>query len=175
MISPKKILVSAALSAAMLFSAQGCSFTQLTIGATSGIIDGGFKALNRETDLQIAAQAIPADLKLLDGLIIEAPDNEKLLLLGAQGYTSYALGFVQDSSRERANLFYLRARDYGLRILFENSDFKEHFNGGLTPVVSFWRIASKFSSISGIAIYSAPPAIPTSRAMKPASRPITST
>ncbi len=132
MISPKKILVSAALSAAMVFSAQGCSITQLTIGATSGIIDGGFKALNRETDLQIAAQAIPADLKLLDGLIIEAPDNEKLLLLGAQGYTSYALGFVQDSSRERANLFYLRARDYGLRILFENSDFKEHFKGDLT-------------------------------------------
>ncbi len=131
MTNAKKFLISAALSAGFLLSAQGCSLTQLTIGATSGIIDGGFKAINRETDLDIAAQAIPADLKLLDGLIIEAPNNEKLLLLGAQGYTSYALGFVEDSSKERASVFYLRARDYGLRILFENEDFKKHFNGDL--------------------------------------------
>ncbi len=130
--SARKSLVAAVLSAGLLFTAQGCSFTQLTIGATSGIIDGGFKALNRETDLQIAAQAIPSDLKLLDGLIIEAPTNEKLLLLGAQGYTSYSLGFVEDSSKERASLFYLRARDYGLRILFKNEEFKKHFDGDLT-------------------------------------------
>jgi hypothetical protein len=113
----------------MLLSIQGCGlFTQITIGATSSIIDGGFLAMNRETDLQLAAQALPSDLKLLDGLILESPDNEKLLLLGAQGYTSYALGFVEDSSRERASLFYLRGRDYGLRILFENDDFKKNFD-----------------------------------------------
>ncbi len=129
MTSPKKFLVAAVLSIAASFFVQGCSLTQLTIGATSGIINGGFKAINRETDLDLASQAIPADLKLLDGLIIEAPNNEKLLLLGAQGYTSYALGFVQDSSRPRANLFYLRARDYGLRILFRNENFKKHFHG----------------------------------------------
>ncbi len=129
MTSPKKFLVAAGLAAGMLFSAQGCSITQLTIGATSVIIDGGFKAMNRETDLTIASQAIPADLKLLDGLILESPNNESLLLLGAQGYTSYALGFVEDSSKPRASLFYLRARDYGLRILFRNEDFKEHFKG----------------------------------------------
>ncbi len=131
MTSAKKFLGTAALAVGLMVSAQGCSFTQLTIGATSGIIDGGFKAINRETDLKLAAAAIPADLKLLDGLIIEAPHNEKLLLLGAQGYTSYALGFVEDSSKPRASLFYLRARNYGLRILFRNKDFKERFKGDL--------------------------------------------
>lgn len=115
----------------LLFLFQGCSLTQLTISATSVIIDGGFMAMNRETDLQLASQALPSDLKLLDGLILESPDNERLLLLGAQGYTSYALGFVEDSSKERASLFYLRGRDYGLRILFKNDDFKKSFDGDL--------------------------------------------
>lgn len=113
------------------FAVQGCSITQLTIGATSGIIEGSFEAMNRETDLQIAAQAIPADLKLLDGLLTEAPDNKNLLLLGAQGYVSYALGFVEDSSVTRASLFYARARDYGLRILNENDEFKKSSEGNL--------------------------------------------
>jgi len=115
----------------LVFSLQGCSFTQLTISATSVIIEGGFKAMNQETDLQIASQAIPTDLKLLDGLILESPNNERLLLLGAQGYSSYALGFVEDSSKVRASLFYLRARDYGLRILFKNDDFKKAFDGNI--------------------------------------------
>ena len=116
----------------MLLSIQGCGlFKQVTISATSVIIDGGFEAMNHETDLQLASQALPSDLKLLDGLILESPDNERLLLLGAQGYTSYALGFVEDSSKERASQFYLRGRDYGLRILFKNDDFKKCFDGDL--------------------------------------------
>jgi hypothetical protein len=120
------------LSIFILFLFSRCSVTQLTISATSGIIDGGFQAINRETDLQIAAQAIPADLKLLDGLILKAPDNVNLLLLGAQGYASYALGFVEDSSKARASVFYLRARNYGLRILFKNADFKKNYEGDVT-------------------------------------------
>ena len=124
--------LTAAVAAVLFFTLQGCSvITQITIGATSGIIQGSFKAMNRETDLQIASQAIPADLKLLDGLILESPNDESLLLLGAQGYTSYALGFVEDSSASRASLFYLRARNYGLRILFKNKDFERSFKGDL--------------------------------------------
>ncbi|HEY9165207.1 MAG TPA: TRAP transporter TatT component family protein [Candidatus Kryptonia bacterium] len=125
---PKNALVGVGLS--LLLGFQSCGIvTQVTIGATSGILEGGFEAMNRETDLQLASQAIPTDLKLLDGLILKSPDNDDLLLLGAQGYTSYALGFVEDSSRDRASLFYQRARDYGLRILFDNDDFKASFRG----------------------------------------------
>ncbi|MFZ1083110.1 MAG: TRAP transporter TatT component family protein [Candidatus Kryptoniota bacterium] len=141
--------VIAAVSGLLILTLQGC-ITQLTIGATSGIIDGGFQAMNRETDLQIAAQAIPSDLKLLDGLILKAPDNEDLLLLGAQGYTSYALGFVEDSSKTRASLFYLRARDYGLRILFKNDDFKKSFDG---DVADFKKALDEFGKDDVPAIF----------------------
>lgn len=127
----RKFLFTLGFSAIIIFSVQGCSLTQLTVSATSVIIDGGFEAMNRETDIQLASQALPSDLKLLDGLILESPDNDKLLLLGAQGYSSYALGFVEDSSQKRASLFYLRARDYSLRILFKNEGFKRNFDGDL--------------------------------------------
>ena len=127
----KKLLPMIVFSAILILSFQGC-ITQFTISATSVIIDGGFEAMNHETDLQLAAQALPSDLKLLDGLIIESPDNEKLLLLGAQGYTSYALGFVEDSSKERASDFYNRARNYGLRVLFANNDdFRKNIDSSL--------------------------------------------
>jgi hypothetical protein len=130
-----------ALLAGFLFTATGCSITSLTIGATSGILEGGFEAMNQETDLQLAEAAIPADLKLLDGLILKAPDNKELLLLGAQGYASYALGFVEDSSIARASEMYLRARNYGLRILFKNKLFRGSFDGNLD---GFQRALSTF-------------------------------
>lgn len=113
------------------FTVTSCSIVSLTIGATSGILEGGFEAMNEETDLELAAAAIPADLKLLDGLILKAPNNKSLLLLGAQGYSSYALGFIEDSSVTRASEMYLRARNYGLRILFKNKLFKVSFDSSL--------------------------------------------
>lgn len=127
----KKLLLCTLFCTPIFSGVQGCSITQLTISATSGILEGGFEAMNRETDLQMASMAIPTDLKLLDGLILKSPDNEDLLLLGAEGYTSYALGFVEDSSVKRASLFYDRAKNYGLRILFENGEFKENYQGDL--------------------------------------------
>ena len=44
--------------------------------------------------------------------------------MASQGYSSYALGFVEDDSVERAKLFYLRGRDYGMKILLRRRAFK---------------------------------------------------
>jgi hypothetical protein len=52
-----------------------------------------------------------------------------LLRLCAEGYASYALGFVEDVDVERARVFYLRAKDYGLRILEQDSDLKKALQG----------------------------------------------
>ncbi|MCL5021313.1 MAG: TRAP transporter TatT component family protein [Bacteroidetes bacterium] len=146
----RRLAVLVMFSATFMLGVEGCSITQLTIGATGGIIKGAFEAMNRETDLQLAADAIPGDLKLLDGLILEAPNDKSLLLLGAQGYTSYALGFVEGSSASRASLFYMRARNYGLRILFENKDFKKNFGGDLAD---FQQALDKFGKQNVPAVF----------------------
>ena len=105
----------------VLFS--GCSLQTIAIRSMTGVMDDGFVTMNAETDLPLAEQALASDLKLVDALILGDPENENLLLLGSQGYSSYALGFVEDQSPDRAKVFYVRARDYGLRILDENGKF----------------------------------------------------
>ena len=105
---------------------SGCGLMQkIALKSTTGLFKYGIEAIYQEPDLVIAEQAIASDLKLLDGFYIAEPRNKELLLMLTQGYASYSLGFVEDESVERAQLFYLRARDYGLDLLKLTSAFKD--------------------------------------------------
>ncbi len=96
---------------------NGCSLTTIAVRSTGTILDAGFESLMSEDDLVLAKTAIESDLKLLEGLLRADPENKKLLLLAAQGFTSYALAFVEDENPERAEKLYLRGRDYGSKWL----------------------------------------------------------
>jgi tetratricopeptide (TPR) repeat protein len=97
-----------------------------------GILDNGLAAFNEESDLQLAHEALGSNLKLIEAMIKSDPENEQFLLFATQGYNSYALAFCEDDSVERARVFYLRAKDYGLRILNKNKKFKDSLNGDIT-------------------------------------------
>ncbi len=94
-------------------------------------MDNGFEVLNREQDLDIAEKSIASNLKLLEAVMQSDPENEHFMLLACMGYSSYALAFVEDATPERATVFYLRSRDYGLQILKNNKKFAEAFNKDL--------------------------------------------
>jgi hypothetical protein len=100
----------------------------------SGILDNSMAALYEESDLKLAEQAIASDLKLLEGLIKSDPGNEKFLLLACHGFASYALGFIEDDDPQRAQSFYLRGRDYGLKILNQNSLFQKALTADLNQL-----------------------------------------
>ena len=106
---------------ALLFS--GC-IQQIALNSIGGIMDTGFAVINEEQDLDLADKSIASNLKLLETVIRKDPDNKDYLLLASRGYSSYALGFVEDESADRAREFYLRGRDYGLRILNKNEKFR---------------------------------------------------
>ncbi|MBN2091878.1 TRAP transporter TatT component family protein [candidate division KSB1 bacterium] len=110
---------------------MNCSMQRLTLRVISPVIDNSLTALFEESDLIIAQSAIEADLKLLEGLLKSDPENQKLLFYATQGYTSYALGFVEDEDPDRARLHYLRGRNYGLRILNQHRPFQQAFKGDL--------------------------------------------
>jgi hypothetical protein len=78
-------------------------------------------AIFEETDLVIAEQSLISNIKLLEGLLKTDPKNRTLLMLTCQGYSGYALGFVEDENPERARELYLRAKQYGMRILKQNN------------------------------------------------------
>lgn len=121
---------------------QGCIQT-LAIRSVGGILDNGFEAFNEETDLPLAENALGSNLKLLEALIKGDPDNQQLLMLASQGYSAYALAFVEDEDEERAKLFYLRGRDYGLRVLSQNKVFRSAMNGDAATFQQALRSFSK--------------------------------
>ncbi len=113
------------------FLFQACSMDRFIIRQTAGLLDYGVLALYEETDLKLAEQAMASDIKLLEGMIKGDPENEHLLLLTAKALAGYALGFAEDEEPERAKVFYLRAKEYGLRVLREDDDFAEADTGSL--------------------------------------------
>lgn len=114
---------------AFLFA--GC-IQQIAINSIGTIMENGFEVLNEEQDLDIAEKSIASNLKLLESVMRSDPENKHFLLLASMGYSSYALGFVEDDSVERARVFYLRGKEYGLKILNENKRFKKALEGNLT-------------------------------------------
>ncbi|MEA2079446.1 MAG: TRAP transporter TatT component family protein, partial [Pseudomonadota bacterium] len=94
-----------------------CSTGQMVARTSTAIMDGNVDAMNRETDLALAEAAMPASLKLIEGLIQEDPNNTELLTYAAQGFYGYAFGFVELSDRQRAETLYERGASYGKRAL----------------------------------------------------------
>jgi hypothetical protein len=127
--SLRHALTLATVAAAL---AGGCNLNRFTVNTTSGVLDYGSVAMDREADLEFARLAFPASLKTLETFLISAPDNRAILLLLARGYNSYAFGFVEGdleraklvgpeeriSELERnAKIHYLRGSEYGFRWL----------------------------------------------------------
>ena len=106
----------------------GCNQKAFMVKSMDPIMDDMRIAVNRSVDVDLMKDAIPASLIQLDGFIVAAP-NDKLILRGAEAYFGYANAFVEDTDKKRASLLYLKAREYGLRVLKENSDFAKALDG----------------------------------------------
>jgi hypothetical protein len=94
-----------------------CSVGQMVARSSLPVVESGGIAMNRETDLELARAAIPANLKLVEGLIQELPDNSGLRLQAAQGFYGYAYGFVEDEDGARAGKLYERGLRHALKAL----------------------------------------------------------
>lgn len=96
---------------------SACSPGQFIARSSLPLLQSGVAAMNRESDLGLARSAIPANLKLIESLIQELPDNSNLRLNAAQGFYGYAFGFVEDDNVARAAALYLRSREHGMAAL----------------------------------------------------------
>lgn len=99
----------------ILFFVTGC--TRLALHVTSPLIPNLTSAFFEECDLELAEQSLPAELKLMEGLLKSAPQNKELLTALCMGFTGYAMLFVEEEAPERASRLYLRARRYGLKAM----------------------------------------------------------
>ncbi len=69
--------------------------------ATDRLADNLSQAMLNQTDPEIVRSGAPAYLLLLDSLIAQSPDDQKLLYAGARLYGAYAGGLVNDGLRKQ--------------------------------------------------------------------------
>ena len=115
-----KVFLRALLPVMLLLG--GCVQT-IAIRTVGGILDYGMESFYEEPDLQLARESLGSNLKLIEALVKGDPENAHLLLMASQGFSAYALAFVEDDSAQRAAQLYLRGRDYALRVLKDDEDF----------------------------------------------------
>jgi len=111
-----------------------CSLSQITTRASMPLIEGGITAMNKESDLQLAKDSLPANISLIEGMLINDPGNEELQLYAAQAYYGYAFGFIEDSNPERAAKLYTRCYQHTQQVLTDYGISQTLLNGTLNEL-----------------------------------------
>jgi len=111
-----------------------CSLAQITTRASMPLIEGGITAMNKESDLQLAKDSLPANISLIEGMLINDPGNEELQLYAAQAYYGYAFGFIEDNNPERAAKLYTRCYQHTQQVLTDYGISQTLLNGTLNEL-----------------------------------------
>jgi hypothetical protein len=119
----------------LLLALAGCDTAKFAVSTTSKVMVRAQPALQEESDYEMAARAIPATLKTVEGFHLVDPENQRLTRLLAEGYCQYGIGFIEDeweqatfakkfedadACAQRATKAYLRCVGYALELLGEN-------------------------------------------------------
>jgi predicted anti-sigma-YlaC factor YlaD len=130
--------------------ATGCSGLVANLAADA--LSGQGAAFGSDDDPELIREAIPFGLKTIESLLDSSPENAKLLLAAASGFTQYAYAFVQNDAEQleesspelarrefqRAKKLLARGREYGFRGLeSEHTGFRAAF--ALNPLKAVTR------------------------------------
>lgn len=107
-----------------------CSMKKIVVGQTADLVADLNVGLQQGVSYEVARRGIPGSLLQLDGFLQVRPDDPRLLDAAAEGYASYAFGFLEDENPDEAARLYRRARDYGLKDLRLDARFAKAWDGG---------------------------------------------
>ncbi len=97
-------------------STLGCGLSsRVAINTMVPIIEDSVTAAYRNGDVELVEAGIPGNLLLIDGLVANRPNDDRLLTTACRLYFSYAAGFVEGRDDERARALHAKAMAYGLR------------------------------------------------------------
>ena len=106
-------IVSSVVLLSFILSHYGCSYVRSS--ATQGLASNLKDAVLNFNDLETVREGGPAYLLMVDGLLLDDPNNKSLLVSAAGIYSAYTGVFVTDD--ERARRLTEKALDYGLRAI----------------------------------------------------------
>jgi hypothetical protein len=90
---------------------------EMTVGSTATLLEEISKSANKQSDLRVIREGMPAYLMLIDGMVEAVPNNARLLLAAARAYASFASAFIEDEDQDYARVLFARAKEYALRAL----------------------------------------------------------
>lgn len=77
-----------------------CSPKTIIVRQMTDLVDDGMIAFEQDDDLDLIEKAIPANIKLLEAMLANSPDDSRLITLLSRLYGSYAFGFVETRLEE---------------------------------------------------------------------------
>ncbi len=120
----------------VLVTIGGCSAKHMAVDQIATMVDTGMAAFESDDDMQMLKSAFPGNIKLLEALLVNQPDNYKMHVLLARLYGSYAFAFPETEMeiaaysaanddtgnepavlRDVADRYYLKGARYALRAL----------------------------------------------------------
>lgn len=135
-------MLRSAAAALLILCSSGCNIQKLTVNTTSKVLVKAQPAIKQEPDYDMAARAIPASLKTVEGFHMVDPENKRLVKILAEGYCQYATGFIEDEweqaalekrfddaeyQSQRATKAFIRCMGYGLELL--GGEWKKALSG----------------------------------------------
>lgn len=122
-----------------------CTPKKIASDITSQIMKGGAPSFEMEADVDIAESSGLTMMKMVESFQHDNPKNKNYLLLLTRSYANYAFGFLEwnmmkyngvDEGKRaineaRAKNFYLKGKDYGMRILNRNGAFEKYLTKDL--------------------------------------------
>ena len=73
----------------------GCSAKHVAVDQIATMVDTGMAAFEADGDMQMLKSAFPGNIKLLEAMLVNQPDNYNMLVLLARLYGSYAFAFPE--------------------------------------------------------------------------------
>lgn len=120
----KRLAVHIVLTCLCLFFLLGCM--KFALRFSPALLQNFSDTIFEECDPDLARDAIPANLKLMEGLLKADPNNKKILTILSIGFNGYAMLYLENDEPERASQLYLRARRYGIQALGDKGSALEN-------------------------------------------------
>lgn len=90
-----KSYVTTLFAVIALMSVSACSPKRIFVKEFAEVVAAGVDTYEQESDLQFLEKAFPANIKMMETLLVSAPDDVTMLQLLARSYAGYALLFEE--------------------------------------------------------------------------------
>ncbi len=115
---------------AVLLLVAGCSTQKLVVSMMEPTFARMKTEFEAEKSPRQAREAGPSLLAMMEGFLLADPENEVLLQLSVEMFTSYAYAFAESEDKLWARALYEKALTYGSRLLDEQIEFSKTRRSG---------------------------------------------